>query len=237
MIECPVCHTLNRADARYCRACATPLSGATHPLASTPTQANTAEPVVQSTEVSQAASALASLAPLSEPAQIHVLSGEHQEEPMEQLQDETPALFGGRYELLDPTVQTGAVSVIDREPWRRCWLCSSVENIPGEMFCTNCGANLDRRTYRAYISPIDQPQGGALITSFALAEGVRSVLPAIWEVVEDADRMLVIFEDHLPVLVYQHGHARRRFGIFSGSLQSFRGQFAGLTVGRGRQSR
>ena len=55
-------------------------------------------------------------------------------------------LFAGRYEIV---AQNGnRVEALDHQPWKRCWACGATSNDAGELFCTECGANLEGRRYR-----------------------------------------------------------------------------------------
>ena len=83
---------------------------------------------------------------------------------MEQTQPPTmgqPAnLFAGRYEIVAQNGQR--VEAIDRQPWKRCWACGATSNEAGELFCTECGANLEGRRYRGEIVQ-GPPSGLALV--------------------------------------------------------------------------
>jgi serine/threonine protein phosphatase PrpC len=109
----------------------------------------------------------------------------------------TPTLFAGRYELGSGD---GPLSAVDTTPWRRCWACGSTENEAGEAFCTNCGAALERRSYRAALSPSDAPSGPALISGVG-DEAALALLPEIWDQVEDGGRTLTLLNDsgHSPL--------------------------------------
>jgi protein phosphatase len=104
----------------------------------------------------------------------------------------TPALFAGRYEIV--AEQDGAVEALDRQPWRRCWSCGATTNEAGELFCTNCGANLDGRRYRGQLSATDAPTGLALVPT--VGEGaVRDLLPPLWDQLQEGDRTLTLAAD------------------------------------------
>ncbi len=136
---------------------------------------------------------------------------------MDQSQPAGPARFGGRYELTTEDAQ-GRVEAIDHEPWRKCWACGSTDNLPNEAFCSNCGASLEKRTYRGSISPADQPDGLVLVPQVT-DEFAQATLPKIWDQVEDDERILVLLEpddttrieppvDELTALRVGHGLAR-----------------------------
>ena len=102
----------------------------------------------------------------------------------------TPRL-AGRYELV--AQQGDQVEVIDREPWKRCWACGATSNDPGELFCTECGANLEGRHYRGQLIE-GEPSGLALVAAVA-DESARRLLPAIWDQVKDDDATLTLVAD------------------------------------------
>ena len=92
-------------------------------------------------------------------------------------------LFAGRYEIV--AQQGDHVEAIDRQPWKRCWACGATSNDAGELFCTECGANLDNRHYQGQIST-GTPNGLALVTSITDA-ATRELLPPIWDQVHASD--------------------------------------------------
>jgi protein phosphatase len=112
---------------------------------------------------------------------------------MEQSQPAGPALFGGHYEILDATAH-GVVEVVDREPWRRCWSCGSLENDPGESFCIECGASLEQRHYRGVLMPSESLTGPALIPTIE-DEAAHATLPSVWDRVEEDGRTLVLLQE------------------------------------------
>lgn len=111
-----------------------------------------------------------------------------EETPME---EQAPTRFAGRYEL---SPGDGPLTAVDVEPWRRCWACGSTANEPGEAFCTNCGAALGNRSYRAALSPSDAPSGPALIRSID-DQAALALLPEIWDQAEEGGRTLTLLQD------------------------------------------
>jgi PPM family protein phosphatase len=100
---------------------------------------------------------------------------------MEQTQpptmDQPGNLFAGRYELARHDGQQ--VEAIDRQPWKRCWACGATTNEAGELFCTECGANLEGRRYTGELVR-GEPSGLALVAAIDDA-ALREVLPPIWD--------------------------------------------------------
>jgi serine/threonine protein phosphatase PrpC len=111
-----------------------------------------------------------------------------EETPME---EQVPARFAGRYEL---SAGDGPLTAVDVEPWRRCWACGSTANEPGEAFCTDCGAALGNRSYRATITPSDAPAGPALVRGIT-DEATLALLPEIWDQAEEDGRTLTLLHD------------------------------------------
>jgi PPM family protein phosphatase len=107
-----------------------------------------------------------------------------QRQPAEQ---GTP-LFGGRYEIV--AERGGEVEAVDRQPWRTCWSCGATNNEAGELFCTQCGANLDGRRYRGQLTS-DTAAGLALVTT-VVDERAREMLPVVWDQVEEGGRTLTL---------------------------------------------
>lgn len=89
--------------------------------------------------------------------------------------------------------EQGAVEVIDREPWRTCWACGSMDNLAGETFCTNCGAALQARTYQGIRSEPNQPNPLSLINEVT-DEEARTILPTIWDHFTLGERTVVLLE-------------------------------------------
>ena len=72
------------------------------------------------------------------------------------------ALVAGRYTITQ-VVQTGpqrqTYLATDGQGYLRCWACGSRENVQGELYCTNCGAQLTGRSYRLFETPPGTPAG------------------------------------------------------------------------------
>ncbi len=101
---------------------------------------------------------------------------------------ETPSLFAGRYEIIAASGET--VEALDRQPWRRCWSCDTTLNEPGEAYCTQCGAALDGRRYRGLLTGAT-PVGLALVPQVT-DPAARAFLPPIWDQVSDGDQTLTL---------------------------------------------
>ncbi len=101
-------------------------------------------------------------------------------------------LAGGRYELL---ASHDTVEVRDHEPWQRCWACGSTDNEPGETFCMRCGAVIEPRIYQGVLTSRDEHDGLHLIATVE-DPFVRSVLPIIWDEVEEDDRKLILLDNN-----------------------------------------
>lgn len=112
---------------------------------------------------------------------------------MDQPNPAAPLLFAGRYEL-PADAPAGPIAVVDTAPWRRCWACQSTANEAGEAFCIDCGAALERRSYRGALADGSGAGGPALIDAVA-DEAARAILPEIWERVEDGGRTLTLLHD------------------------------------------
>ena len=79
--------------------------------------------------------------------------------------DPFPALQPGdvvadRYQIAQ-VLQTGpqrqTYLAVDLKGYERCWACGSRENVQGEQYCTDCGAQLTGRTYRLFETPPEEP--------------------------------------------------------------------------------
>ncbi|MGI8586877.1 MAG: protein phosphatase 2C domain-containing protein [Chloroflexia bacterium] len=67
---------------------------------------------------------------------------------------------GGRYRV-EQVAQTGpeaqTYTATDLQGYLRCWACGSRDNVKGEAYCTNCGAQLTGKTYRLLETPPNAP--------------------------------------------------------------------------------
>lgn len=177
MPVCAHCGKKNRAAARFCYSCAAPLA------------------VLRPNEDDRqwlAASLIGDDAVASATGVTGPLADRAEEESM---MDDQPALtlFAGRFEL-PATDLEGLITVVDTQPWRRCWACGSGANEAGDAFCNDCGAALTRREYQASLSPRADPTGAALIAMLS-DEAARALLPELAAQVEDADQLLTLLHD------------------------------------------
>jgi len=192
---CQSCGATNREDARFCYQCASRLprsvpSPDDHAwLAATLAD----EPAVssQASDPPQQLSAPPSTSPRPDD------QGESMDQKEPPTEEHTTPIFAGRYEIVS---QHGdQVEALDRQPWKRCWACGATSNDAGELFCTECGANLEGRRYRGQLIS-GEPSGLALVTTVA-DEAARKVLPAIWDQAKDGNSTLTLIADsgHEPV--------------------------------------
>lgn len=186
---CPACGTPNRAGARFCLHCALVLAAPQSQVRRPATEdiAWLAATLVQATT-----STLAPTAAISQTAPLTTPNGV-KENRMDQAQTAPPTLFGGRYEIVQRDA-AGRVEVIDRQPSLRCWACGSTSNDAGEIFCTNCGASLEQRTYRGTLTASNALEGLALITAVR-NEAAQAILPALWDDKEADGQRLVLLHD------------------------------------------
>jgi protein phosphatase len=179
---CSSCGATNREDARFCYQCASRLTrrGPTSDdqawLAATLSGASTS--VSEAPAILQGSIAIApDDPPLPEDEGV----------PMDQTQPPIMAqpteLFAERYEIATQNGQS--VEVIDRQPWKRCWACGATTNEAGELFCTECGANLEGRRYHGELIH-GEPTGLALVTAID-DPATRETLPPIWDQVQGND--------------------------------------------------
>lgn len=195
MPTCPNCGTLNRAGARFCYECATPLIQAVEqrPSPSADDQAWLAATLTAELSSSPSAANTIELPalPLSKNAAQPVDKGVAMEQTQPLSSSQPAPLFAGRYELIGQ--QGDQVEVLDRQPWRRCWSCDATTNEPGEMFCTQCGASLDGRRYHGQLIT-GEPAGLALVPSITDPAALE-ILPPIWDHVQDGDALLTLAVD------------------------------------------
>ncbi len=107
------------------------------------------------------------------------------------------ALVAGRY-TISQVLQTGpqrqSYLATDGQGYLRCWACGSRENIQGELYCTNCGAQLTGRTYRLFETPPGTP---ANEIAPPLLENLHSGVAAVFDSLTDAatGRHYLVLED------------------------------------------
>jgi protein phosphatase len=105
--------------------------------------------------------------------------------------EQPTALFADRYEIISQQGQQ--VEVLDRQPWKRCWACGATSNEAGELFCTECGANLEGRRYHGQLIG-GEPSGLALVPLVA-EPAMRDVLPPIWDQAVDGEQTMTLIAD------------------------------------------
>jgi protein phosphatase len=196
VITCQACGVLNRSSARFCYQCAAPLADARPSPNDTDWLAATLNVTPSSARTEELAAVPPSGAPPRDlrdtPGRSSLQGGsmDQQQPPAapQQPAPTSPTLIAGRYEV---TSRSGdMVDVLDRQPWRRCWSCGSESNEEGELFCTQCGAALEGRTYQGQISA-EPPSGLALVPGVKDADA-RSMLPPIWDQVRDGEQTLTL---------------------------------------------
>lgn len=67
------------------------------------------------------------------------------------------ALVGARYEVtqvLNDTAEEHVYAVTDRQGYQHCWNCSSEDNVEGDEFCNDCGAELLNAPYIMHEYPL-----------------------------------------------------------------------------------
>ncbi|MDQ2995722.1 MAG: protein phosphatase 2C domain-containing protein [Chloroflexota bacterium] len=100
-------------------------------------------------------------------------------------------LFAERYEI---AAQKGEqVEAIDHQPWKRCWACGATSNEARELFCTECGANLEGRRYHGQLHA-GEPTGLALVPVIT-NPAMRDTLPPIWDQAMHEDQTLTLIAD------------------------------------------
>lgn len=176
MPRCAVCSQDNRAEARFCYNCAAPLV----PIRPTDDDHQWLVASLTRDELSQ---------PVSTTGTLSSAVSSAEEERMEQ-----PAfrLFAGRYELREVCGEQW--TVIDTQPWRRCWACGSETNQPDDGFCNDCGAALNQREYQGVLTLRDAAVGAALITRVSDPD-LLNLLPALHTQIEDGTEILTLLQD------------------------------------------
>jgi protein phosphatase len=103
----------------------------------------------------------------------------------------------GRYEI-QQVLQTGperqTYRAADLQGYLRCWACGSRDNIQGEMYCTNCGAQLTGRTYRLFETP---PNASPPALPAPLLENMHSGVAGVFDGLTDpaTGRHYLVLED------------------------------------------
>ncbi len=107
------------------------------------------------------------------------------------------AVVAGRYTITQ-VLQTGpqrqTYLATDGQGYLRCWACGSRENIQGELYCTNCGAQLTGRSYRLFETPPGSP---AHEIAPPLLENLHSGVAGVFDSLTDAatGRHYLVLED------------------------------------------
>src|SRR5947199_1549 len=60
-------------------------------------------------------------------------------------------------QMVQTAPQNQTYLATDQAGYKRCWACGSTDNVAGELYCTNCGAQLTGRQYRLYETPPEAP--------------------------------------------------------------------------------
>lgn len=178
MPVCRLCGEENRASARFCYNCAAPL---TLPRPSEEDQQWLASSLSDN-EAGVTTPSTGKTGPLPCLPKEDI--------PMDQ---PTSPLFAGRF-ALPAGDHEGVLTVVDTQPWRRCWACGSAANESGDTFCNDCGAALAEREYQATICPSTMPSGAALVAALD-DEAVRELLPQIAEQIEAEEQVLTLLHD------------------------------------------
>ncbi|MBK9710216.1 MAG: protein phosphatase 2C domain-containing protein [Kouleothrix sp.] len=194
MPTCQSCGAINRQDARFCYQCAARI---TQRSPSSDDQAWLAATL--STTAASPSEAPTRPRKLTAAAPVVPPPAEDEGVRMDQTQPPTMGqpgnLFAGRYEIVAQNVNR--VEALDHQPWKRCWACGATSNDAGELFCTECGANLEGRRYRGELIG-GEPAGLALVPALDDA-AAREVLPPIWDQVRGGDgdqaRLLTLVAD------------------------------------------
>lgn len=202
MIVCAKCGSPNRSSARFCAKCAAPL---------TTSSVSAEDEAWLADSLSKDLPAGTDSPRRDSDTSSPLATGSDLEE--QRMSQPSPLLFAERYEV-PPDATGGPLTVVDTQPWRRCWSCGSTASEPGERFCVDCGAELNRRAYRAVLTPADAPVGLALALTVEDPE-VRKMLPEIHDQVVDGDRTLTILResDHTPVTTPLHETAALAVGV------------------------
>ncbi|HMO58809.1 MAG TPA: protein phosphatase 2C domain-containing protein, partial [Roseiflexaceae bacterium] len=177
MAICRSCGSINRDSARFCLQCAEPLADR-HTV-------DDQEWLAATLALVPASPSVVAVPPTPE---VQEYEGGTMTKPTPEQPD---MIIAGRYEILSRVGD--AVEVVDRQPWQRCWSCGTSDNEAGELFCTQCGANLDGRRYRGQVVEAE-PVGLALVTTVADPQA-REILPPIWDQVGDSMRTLTLIAE------------------------------------------